>query len=118
MTKADGTKNSDISQFSIVDSNYTGSLEYFTFGSARENTHWTDLEVQDFVIDPENSYTQCTANGELVTCSDVNLRWMRNFTTEDGANDAQLTVDDAGVAKPAWSFFGSWRNEPHRGDTP
>ena len=61
----------------------------------------------DWVIDAENTYTQCnpSSNGDKVDCANgINLRWKRNFETEDGSADAQLSESDADKSRPAFSF--------------
>ena len=63
-------------------------------------------KTNDWVIDPENTYTHCKPDGDKVDCSNgINLRWKRNFKTEDGSADAQLSESDADKSRPAFSFF-------------
>lgn len=72
-----------------------------------------DSGPSDWKIEP-GSYTKCKPrdDNENIDCGQgVSLRWKRDFTTGDAA-DAQFTVDDASVARPAFSFIAWYDMDP------
>lgn len=61
---------------------------------------------------PSKSSKACTDGGNtLVTCTDVNCHYYRNFTTDSATQDKQLSLtDDSGAVIKTFGFFADFRN--------
>lgn len=99
----------------MKDLSYTGAYDTNTFKVA---AMVEDSGPSDWKIEP-GSYTKCQerADNQQIDCGQgVSLRWKRAFTTSDAAKDAQFTVEDKGVARPAFSFIAWYDKDPSAPD--
>lgn len=60
---------------------------------------------------PSKSSKACTdAGSTLVTCTDVNCHYYRNFTTDSATQDRQLDIaEGSGALISTFGFFGDFR---------
>ena len=71
-------------------------------------------DANDFNIDWSNTYTDCSPieGSEKVTCpGGINIRWTKNFITPIVDGDAQLSVQDACIQRPAFGFVYEWEED-------
>ena len=100
-------RSSNKYQFDVVDFNYRGDLGTFDFSSGNKDTN----HRKNWKIDWANSYSDCVKAEEAdkITCANgINLRWSRNFSTESGKEDIQLSLHDKGKERPIFSFAYEW----------
>ena len=99
--KEDG-KNEDM--FDIVDIYHDGDLEHFAYNSGYE-----DAQAADWIIDYDNSSVNCSLDWMgYVTCSDLIVRWRRDFDKNGKLSGSELTLADQCKEIPAYSFVYQW----------
>ena len=90
--------------FDIVDFYHDGDLGNFSYNSGYE-----DAQAADWIIDYDNSSVDCSLDWmDYVTCSDLIVRWRRDFDKNGNLGGSEISLADECKEIPAYSFVYQW----------